>query len=149
MVDKPFEILETYTADIAFIAYGESLEELFENSGKAITDIQTDINKVGSKLCFDVEIAGYDLLSLIRNWLEELLFLRDAENIFASKFEIKQILFNSLEKEKPWILYARVCGEKISPEKHPAKVEIKAISYYDMEFCQKGYLYSVKVLVDI
>lgn len=148
MAERPYEFLEEYTADIGFIAYGATLEELLINSAIALMEIQTNIKDVKPEKCTEVDISAHDLLSLFRDWLEELLYLRDAENLFLSKFEIISLQYNS-SSENRWTLKARVCGENINPKKHVAKVEVKAVSYYDMEICQKDFKYTAKVLVDI
>ncbi len=144
-----FKFIEEYTADIAFIAYGESLEEMFVNAAKALMEIQTDLSKIEPKKCVEVSVDGFDLENLMKKWLEELLFYRDVELLFFSVFEIKIIEEGTGEMDKRYRLWGKICGEKFDPNKHESKVEVKAISYHDMKIEKKNNTYYAHVLVDI
>ena len=147
---KDFEIIEDYTADIAFIAYGRNLEELFINSARAITSIQVDLGCVEPKECIEVNIESYDLLGLLRKWLEELVYWRDVKQIFFSK--VADIVVNlkiSAEGVEEYKVSAKLCGERFDSRKHGGFVEVKAVSYHNMEIGKKDNMWYARVLVDI
>ena len=145
---KKYIFLEDYTADIAFVAFGKTLEETFINAAEALMDIQTDIRQISPKECFDVEIEGYDLEQLLKRWLEELIYFLDAKQMLLCKFDIS-IKTKETEEGVTYVLRGRVCGEIFDPIKHVSKVEVKAVSYHDMEIGKKDNMYYAKVLVDI
>ena len=147
---REFEIIEDYTADVAFVAYGESLEELFVNAARALTSIQVDLEKVEPKECVSVSIESYDFLGLLRKWLEELLYWRDVKQMFFSKVpEISINLKITAEGDEKYEVVAKICGEKFDPEKHDGTVEIKAVSYHNMEIGRKDNAWYARVLVDV
>lgn len=150
LMERDFEIIEKYTADVAFIAYGRTLEELLINSARALTAIQVDLGKVEPKECTEISIEAQNLLSFIRKWLEEFLYLRDTRQLFISK--ITDVSINvklSSRGEDVISATAKVCGELFDPEKHGGSVEVKAVSYHDMEIGFRGNSWYAHILVDI
>jgi len=145
---KKYEFLEGYTADVAFIAYGDTIDEVFANAAEALTEIQTDVSKVDPAECINVTVEGYDMENLLKRWLEELLYYRDVRGMFFSRFEVT-IREIEQEGEKILQLSGRICGEKFDPDKHTSKVEVKAISYHDMRVGKKDNIFFARVLVDI
>ena len=59
------------TADIGFYAYGNSLDEAYENAGLAMFNVITDISKVKKDESREFEIVSEDLVSLLYDYLEE------------------------------------------------------------------------------
>lgn len=53
---KKFEYFDV-TADIGFRAYGESLDEAFENAGLAIFNIISDTSNISPKIARSFEIT--------------------------------------------------------------------------------------------
>jgi len=145
---KKYEFLEGYTADVAFVAYGNTIEEVFINAAEALMEIQTDVSKIDPVECIEVTVEGYDMEHLLKRWLEELLYHRDVKGMFFSKFEVKVEKLNE-DEEMLFRLSGRICGEKFDPRKHVSKVEVKAVSYHDMEIGRKDNVFFARVLVDI
>jgi len=143
-VSKRFEFLE-HTADVYVAAYGNNLEEAFENAAYATFETMTDIRKVKPKVEDHVEAEGYDEYALLYNWLEALLIKFETTENLYSKFKISRI-----EKTpKGFKLNARILGETFNPEKHPQKVGIKAVTYHQMEIIKKPKMVTVKFILDI
>ncbi|MDP3034685.1 MAG: archease, partial [Methanobacteriaceae archaeon] len=82
-----FEFFDV-TADAGFWAYGSTLEESYENAGLAMFEIMTDTTKVSPVVKKEFTIESEDKVSLLYDWLEELLFLHDVEFILFSKFKV-------------------------------------------------------------
>jgi len=140
---KRFEILE-HTADICVVAFGDSLEEAFENSALATTSVMTDVDKIDAKLVEAVSVEGHDLKALLYNWIEELLVRLDSEGMLFSHFDIERIE----EKGRNIRLRAKIKGEKFDANKHPQKTAIKAVTYHQMEIvCDRGV--SLKFILDV
>jgi SHS2 domain-containing protein len=139
-----FKFLEGIAiADVAFEAYGKSLEEAFENAALAMFEVQVDTKKVGKKLSKTVKIEAENKEALLLDWLSELLYLRDVNNMFFAKFDVK-----ISEKNKRFFLKGKVCGEKINRKKHQPKTEVKAASYHMMKIEKNGE-YKVRVILDV
>ena len=139
---KKFEFLDITTADVCFLAYGESLNALFENSALAMFNVITNTEQVKPKVKRGVEVKGEDLQSLMFNWLNELLFYSGAENLAFSKFEVKI-------DEKDLDLEANCWGEEMNPEKHELKTEVKACTYHRLEVKKDKDGWKAQVILDI
>ena len=87
---KRFEILD-HTADIGLIVYGGDLKALFENAGEAFFQLITDLRKVRRRTERRIEIQGKTLERLMVNWLTELLYFHDVENLLFKKFKVESV----------------------------------------------------------
>ncbi len=142
---KPFEFLE-HTADLYIAAYGENLEEAFENAACAMFEGMTDLEKVQAKLEESVTVEGYDEQALLYNWLEALLVKFDVTGSLYSRFEIAKIEHTS----SGFRLKAKIWGEPFNREKHLSKVGVKAVTYHQMEISRDAWgEVAVRFILDI
>ena len=121
---KKYEYFDV-TADIGFKAYGENLNEAFENGSLAIFNIISDTKDIAPEREIAFEISSEDEVSLLYDYLEELLFYHETEFMLFSQF--------SVEIDDNLHLKAKIKGETIDWDKHERKTEIKAITYHQME----------------
>ncbi len=138
-----YEFLD-HTADILYRVRGSTIEELFEKAAEAMISVMVDLDKVEVKNSVEVELKGSDLKELLHNWLSELLFLVETQEMVFSKFAVKVI-----KDGEKYLLKGKVWGEKINPEKHQFKTEVKAVTYHMMEIESVNGGYETKVLLDI
>ena len=145
ILDKRFEFLE-HTADLYIAAYGDSLEEAFENAAAAMFEGMTELDKIRPQIEDKVEVEGYDKQALLYNWLEALLLKFETENRLYSRFKIAQI-----EKTATGFrLTARIRGELFDSNRHPSKVGVKAVTYHQMEIIEdRKEGVTVKFILDI
>ncbi|MBS3163252.1 archease [Candidatus Woesearchaeota archaeon] len=132
-----YKFLE-HRADAKFQAFGKSLEEAFSNAALAMTSVMTDYNKIKSKLTHKIKVKGSDKKSLLYNFLEQLLILLDTEKFLLHK--IRNIKIDGNE------LTAELIGDKFNNQ-YDIKINIKAVTYNEMEIKEKPYM--VQVVVDI
>ena len=71
-----FEFFDV-TADVGFRAYGESLNESFENSALAMFEVMTDTSQINPIEKREIDLESEDEKGLLYDWLSELLFLHD------------------------------------------------------------------------
>jgi len=141
---KRFEFLE-HTADAYIAAYGESLEEAFENAALATFEVMTDLKKIKPKVEETIELEAHDESALLYNWLEEFLIRFETTGNLYSRFKVLNI-----EKTPSGLkLRAKAWGEPYDPERHPSKVGIKAVTYHRMEIVKKPKAVAVKFILDI
>jgi SHS2 domain-containing protein len=138
---KKFEFLDITTADVAFAAYGKSLDELFANAALAMFDVIVDTSQIEPKVERKVEVKGNDLKSLMFNWLNELLVFVDGERLVFSKFEVK------VDGEN-FKLTAECTGEEMDRDKHELRTEVKATTYHKLEV-KKDNIWRAQVILDI
>lgn len=136
---KNYEYFDV-TADIGFKAYGESLNEAFENAGLAIFNIISDTSKVEAKKEISFKVRSEDEISLLYDFLEELLFYHEIEFMLFSEFHV--------EIDDMLQLRATIRGEAIDWDRHERKTEIKAITYHKMDV-RKTDIFEVQAIVDL
>ena len=139
---KRFEYFDV-TADIGFIAYGNTLNEAFENAGLAIFNIISDTSGIDSKISKSFEITSEDEVSLLYDYLEELLFYHEIDFMLFSDFSV-----NISKTDKGYNLKATINGEAIDWDKHERKSEIKAITFHMMHV-KKTEHYELRAIVDL
>lgn len=137
---KPYEILD-HTADIGLIVYGENLKALFENAGEAFFHLITDLKKVRSQIERQIQIEGESLDRLMVDWLSELLYLHDVENLLFKRFKIMSVGEEGLR--------AIVKGEQFREGVHVIKTEVKAVTYHQIEVRQKSGGWKAKIIFDL
>jgi SHS2 domain-containing protein len=109
-----------HTADIKFKVIGKTLNEIFENAVLATASYLCDKPiKIGkTKL---VAVSGTDEKSLLSHFLDEILYLIDAEGFITGKADVK---INGNE------LKAKLYGDSVA--KYDIN-QIKAATYAEME----------------
>ena len=138
-MEKDFEIVD-HTADAGIIAYGADISQAFVNAARALFSLITELDDVGEILHRDIELVAPDQEGLLVKWLNELIYLFDAESIIFKRFDIVQLNNTKLK--------ARSYGEKIDSSRHKLKVGVKAATYHLLKI-DKNDGYKVQVLFDI
>jgi len=138
-MEREFEIVD-HTADVGIRAYGASINQAFANAAKALFSLITELDNIDEVLYRDIELVAPDQESLLVEWLNELIYLFDAENIIFKRFDITRL--NSTR------LKARGYGEKVNISKHKLKIGVKAATYHMLKV-DKTNGYQVQVLFDI
>ncbi len=136
-------IFVEHTADAKFIASGKSLEEAFENSAAAMLSIIAKHDSIKPTKKKQIAVSSDDIKGLLYSFLEELLFLIDAEGFIASGFEKTRI-----EKTgSSYKLRTTALGSDITEcETHG---EVKAVTYNDMEIEETSKGWKAIVVVDL
>jgi len=138
-MEKDFEIVD-HTADVGIIAYGTDMNQAFANAARALFSLITELDDVDEVLHRDTKLTAPDEESLLVEWLNELIYLFDVENILFKRFDITQLNNTQLK--------ARSYGEKVDSSKHKLKIGVKAATYHMLKV-DKGDGCKVQVLFDI
>lgn len=118
---KKFTFL-SHTADIKFQAFGKTLEECFENSGLATANSIFD-GKVKNKKIKKIKVKGNNLISLLYNFLDEVIYLFDAENFLIGELKVK------INKN---VLKAELNGDDAKSYNKSKMDHIKSVTYSEM-----------------
>jgi len=137
---KAFEIID-HTADVGIVAYGTNLEELFSNAALALFSLIVEPGSIEEKLHRNLKVSSEDRDSLLVNWLNELIYVFDAEHILFRRFDI-----NSLSEN---LLRATCYGESFNPMKHKIKIGVKAATYHMLTLEKNTGGYKARVIFDI
>ena len=139
---KPFEFVDITSADVAFVAYGKDLNELFANAALAMFEVMVNTKQVEKRIEEKISVDAYDLESLMFNWLNELLYVSDSKNLAFSEFDVKV-------DDRNFILEAICKGEEINPEKHETRTVVKAATYHQMKIWKENEVWKAQVILDI
>ena len=137
---KRFEILD-HTADIGIIVHGENLKALFENAGEAFFHLITDLRKVRRRTERRIDIGGESLDRLMVDWLSELLYLHDVENLLFKGFKVESVGEDGLR--------AMVKGEPFQEGVHVIKTGVKAVTYHQIEVRQENGRWRAQIIFDL
>jgi SHS2 domain-containing protein len=114
-----------HTADAMVEVFGDTLNERFANAAYAMFDQITDVSKVEPRGEMKIVLKAENREQLLVDFLQELLFIHDTEDLVFGEFEVK-----TDGKE----LEAHVKGEKFDERKHPKRSVVKGITYHRLEF---------------
>ena len=138
-MEKDFELIE-HTADIGIRAYGISKPEAYANAARAMFSLITDPDKIREVTCREVNVNAPDREILAVEWLNELVYLFDTEQMLFKRFDITELTETELK--------ARCYGEKADKSRHELKTGIKSATYHMLKVEQNDR-YQVQVLFDI
>lgn len=144
MSERGFELLE-HKADMGIKGFGESFEQAFEESAKAMFSVMTDLKKVKSKENVGLTVKAKNLEELLVQWLNELLSVADAKEMLFSEFKVEQVYV----KEGEYFLKGNAGGEKIDKKKHEMKTEVKAATYSGLKVGKEKELFFAQCIVDV
>ena len=132
-------------ADVAFEAWGESLSELFKDAAEATLAVMIgDLNAILPKVERDISLCDEALDFLLYEWLQELIYLKDAERLLLRPLGIEVSEDSDLYRLK-----ASVRGEEIDPERHELLVDVKAVTFHNLAVYKSGETWIAKVVLDI
>lgn len=135
-----FEVIE-HPADAGFLAYGETLKDLFENAALAMFSLACDLDRIQESQMREVEASGFDTESLLYAWLAELLGLADAEQLVFRRAEVTELV--------PGRVRGTAHGEKFDKTRHRAGTYIKAVTYHQLRVEQTPEGWRAQVYLDV
>jgi SHS2 domain-containing protein len=138
-VVKDFELIE-HTADVGIMAYGADVKEAFTNAARGMFSLIVEPGSIRETAHRDIEVTAPDEESLLVTWLNELIYLFDAEAMLFSRFDITELGDTQLK--------ARAYGEPVDNTRHNLKTGIKAATSHMVEV-DRSEGGRVRVLFDI
>jgi SHS2 domain-containing protein len=130
------------TADLLVEAYGSTLGEAFANAALAMFNAITPLEKVKPKISRRIELEGEDLEGLLYDFLDELLFINDTENLVFSEIKV-DVDTGRLR------LRAECRGERFDPERHQAGAVVKAVTFHQMRVEKTDGRWKTRVVFDL
>jgi len=141
-----YEFLEDIAiADIAFRAWGKDLGELFVAAGDATLNAMIDnleAIKLKETRTFSLENDELDLL--LFNFLQELIYYKDSEQLLL---RVQQVQID--EKNGTQHLSAVAQGEKLDPQRHQQRVDVKAVTLHRFELEKTDEGWTAMAILDI
>lgn len=139
----PFEILE-HEADAGVRGIGKTIEEAFSEGARGMFSLMVELERVLPKESVKIECRADSLETLFVAWLGELLLQRDLTGLVFSRFAVQ------ISREGDgYHLRGEAWGEPLDPERHMAKVEVKAATYAGLKLERAGDEYRIQCVVDL
>ncbi|EHH49726.1 hypothetical protein EGM_00436 [Macaca fascicularis] len=127
-VNRKYEYFKRDPICAGLHAWGDTLEEAFEQCAMAMFGYMTDTGTVEPLQTVEVETQGDDLQSLLFHFLDEWLYKFSADEFFIPR-EVKVLSID----QRNFKLRSIGWGEEFSLSKHPQGTEVKAITYSAMQ----------------
>jgi protein archease len=142
----PYRYLEEIgTADIAFEAAGRDLPELFSDAADATTNVMIDnIEAIRPRQTRHIELSNDKLDMLLFDFLQELIFLKDAERLLL---RIREVQID--DRDEMYLLKATAEGETLDVERHHQRADVKAVTLHDFAVERTDGGWKARVLLDI
>jgi len=134
-----------HTTDAYVEVSAPSIAAAFEDAAFAMFDIMTDPAAIEPTFTDTIDVTAHDQVSLLHDWLEELLLRFDLHEKVYSSFHVEKIE----EQDESLRLVATATGGLFQRGKHPAKVEIKAVTYHRMEVSTSKEACIVRYILDL
>ena len=132
-------------ADAAIEVNSDSLEGIFIDSGKALTNTMVDdlkSIKTNKKYTFKVESQERDLL--LFEFLEKLVIEKDANQMLFSEFEVK---INQTNEK--FMVSVIAHGEHIDYDRHELCADVKAVTLHKFSLTKEKEDWNAKMILDI
>jgi SHS2 domain-containing protein len=129
-------------ADIAFEATSDSLDGLFEECGRALTEVMVDPRSLSPRLKREVRISSEDIDRLLYDFLTELIVLKDTDSLLFKTF-------NASVDSKAKTLRCSMKGEAIDRVRHRLRNDAKAVTMHLFGVTRPGKRWKATVVLDI
>ena len=133
-----FEILE-HTADVGLQLEGDTLEEVFQAAGEGFATLQGAwFPGVGEER--QVEVRAVDNAGLLAAWINELLYLQEAEDAVFGGFDVKRVDDGALQ-----------AVVRLTPraERELEAVGVKAATYHRLRLERGSAGWTADVYLDV
>lgn len=142
----PYEFIEGLTvADIAFRARGADLESVFIAAGEATLSAMIDnldAIEPREQRAFQLENDALDLL--LFNFLNEIIYHKDCAQLLL---RVDQVAITQTDGNHR--LTAQAHGERLDPERHHQRVDVKAVTLHHFKLEQTADGWEAQVVLDI
>ena len=144
---KPFEIIE-HPADVGFLAYGATLEELFENAALAMMSLAGELDAIEEREKREIQATSVDLEALLFSWLAEILAVADAEQLAFCRARVTQLEMGN-EGAGQFRVRGEIFGESFDRARHRAGTYIKAVTYHQLSVEKTAEGWRAQVFLDV
>jgi SHS2 domain-containing protein len=135
-----FEVLE-HPADVGFIAYGQTLKELFANAALAMMSLAYELDGVEERERRELTAEGGGTDALLYSWLAEVLAVADAEHLVFRRFVVTELNAGRVR--------GVAHGEKFDKARHHAGTYVKAVTLHQFRVERSGKAWSARVFLDV
>ena len=134
-------------ADIAFDAWGDTLEELFSGAAEATMQVMVeDLTAVRPLETVDCSLVQDDVEMLLFDFLNELIFYKDARRLLLLPAQIR---IAELKDGAGYQLQASLQGEEIEVGRHQLNTDVKAVTMLRFSVARVAQGWRATVVLDV
>ncbi|MFW6137850.1 MAG: archease [Spirochaetota bacterium] len=131
--------------DVAFRAFGQTLEELFISACDATINVMVDnLDSISREVLRNIEVASDSVEMLLFNLLGELIYYKDAEQLLLRVYDLQ-----IKGKKEGYSLKATGWGEILDPNKHNLLVDVKAVTLQLFKVEETSGGWKATVILDV
>jgi SHS2 domain-containing protein len=139
-----YEVLEGLAvADCALDLDGASLADLFETAARALAELMVDPVTVEPAVRRTVTLEAPSLDLLLYDWLAELIFLKDSEQLVMTRTDVE------VQAASPCRLRAQCTGGVIDRRRTALRADPKAVTFHQFALEPRGAGWHARVVIDI
>jgi SHS2 domain-containing protein len=132
-------------ADLAFRAWGPTVEEAFLAAAEATMHAMVeDLDTIAPRVQRTFELHEEQLDLLLLQFLQELLFYKDAQRLLLRVYEV-QITAH----DQGFTLQARAVGEPLDPARHALGADVKGVTLHRLQVVQTPNGWEATVVLDV
>lgn len=132
------------TADLAFEASGDSLQELFHAATDALMDAMADPRTVGATWTKTIQREDEEPAALLFDWLSDMVYWKDAAGVVFSGAEV------ALKwREGRWHLTATLAGEPVNYAMQQLRADVKGVTKHLYRVQEEKGHWAARVVLDV
>lgn len=133
---------EIAVADCAIEIEGVDLADLFATAAGALAEVMVDPSTVARDIERRVRLEAEALDLLLHDWLGELIFLKDSEQLVFPEAAVRV-------QTTPPALDARLCGGRIERARTALRADPKAVTFHEFTLAPRGAGWHARIVIDI
>lgn len=130
-------------ADCALEVEGADLDDLFATAAQALAEVMVDPVTVAATVERTVTLTAPSLDLLLYDWLAELIFLKDQEEMIFPRAEVR------ITESPPFRLEARLIGGLIDRGRTALRADAKAVTFHQFALERRSTGWWARVVIDI
>jgi SHS2 domain-containing protein len=140
-----FHFVDAVTSDVSFVAHGDTLGEAFHAAADALLAATLENPEaVQPRLRRTLRLEGSDPELLLLRFLNELVYLRDAEGLLLRPARV------AISGEGPGLqLEAEFAGEHFARGRHQPGSDVKAATAHGLQLARAGAGFEATVTLDV
>ena len=144
MSEGSFEFVEGATADLSLVARGPSASAVFHAAAEALATATVErLDAVEPRVNHELEMRDTELDLLLLRFLNELIYLRDAEGLVLRPRSIRVEVDGAPE------LSAELAGETLDAERHGLGLDVKAATVHGLRIHRTEDGWEASVTLDV
>ncbi len=139
-----FEFIEGATSDLTFLARGPTLEAAFAAAARALLAATVEQPEtVARSESRSLLLEEPDIELLLARFLNELVYLRDAEDLLLHPARIE------IARDGCARLKAELIGERIDSKRHDLAADVKAVTVHGLRVEQTAGGWTTQATLDV